>query len=105
VTAVATEHGARSGEDRQLLVSEVVDPEMENLRARPELLAAVSTASGGEAFAWNQKPTNAGALFARVPPPNVEYRHTPLWDKSWWLATVLGLLTVEWTVRRWRGMA
>ena len=105
VTAVATEHGARLGEDRQLLVSEVVDPEMEDLRARPELFAAVSRASGGEAFAWNQKPTNAGALFARVPPPNVEFRHTPLWDKPWWLATVLGLLTLEWTARRWRGMA
>jgi uncharacterized membrane protein len=105
LTAVATERGMRLGEDRQLLVSEVVDPEMADLRARPELMAAVSRASGGEAFAWNQKPTNAGALFARVPPPNIEYRHTPLWDRSWWLAAVLGLLTVEWTVRRWRGMA
>jgi uncharacterized membrane protein len=105
VTAVASLRGERLGVDRQLLVSEVVDPEMADLRSRPELMASVARLSGGEAFAWNQQPTNVGAVFARIPPPNVEYRHTPLWDRSWWLATILGLLTVEWTVRRWRGLA
>ena len=42
---------------------------------------------------------------ANIPPTLIEYRRTPLWDKSWWLGLVLGLLTLEWTVRRWRGLA
>jgi hypothetical protein len=53
----------------------------------------------------NRAPENAAALFANVPPSLVEYRRTPLWDKPWWLASVLGLLTLEWSLRRWRGLA
>ncbi len=105
VTAVATLHGVRLGDDRQLLVSEATDQEMEDLRARPEMMSNIARASGGLAFSAATAPSNSAALFANVPAPTVEYRRTPMWDKSWWLGAVLGLLTVEWAVRRWRGLA
>jgi hypothetical protein len=105
ITAAAWQQGTKLGDDRQLLVGETTDRETEDLRARPDLLAALAKASGGEAFSVNRAPENADALFANVPPSLVEYRRTPLWDKPWWLASVLGLLTLEWSLRRWRGLA
>jgi hypothetical protein len=38
-------------------------------------------------------------------PATVKFRKTPLWDKSWYLGMIIGLLTVEWCIRRLRGMA
>ncbi len=105
VTAVAKQRGVKLGEDRQLLVSEVTDLEMADLRARPELMAALAKASGGQAFSAANLAPETDAIFANLPPPTVEYRRTPLWDKSWWLGAVLGLLSLEWAVRRWRGLA
>lgn len=105
VTAVATQGGVTLGDDRQLLVSEVTDKEMEDLRARPDIMATIARASGGQALSTASTSQNIQALFANLPPATVEYRRTPLWDKSWWLGTVLGLLTLEWALRRWRGLA
>lgn len=105
VLAVATQNGVKLGEDRQLLVGEATDREMEDLRARPELMSSIARASGGQAFQIGSAPPPPGALLAAASPDTVEYRRRPLWDKPWWLATVLGLLTLEWSVRRWRGLA
>lgn len=105
VTASAWQGNAKLGDDRQLLVGETTDRETEDLQARPDLMAALARNSGGEAFLATAAPANSAALFANVPPSLVEYRRTPLWDKAWWLGTVLGLLTLEWTLRRWRGLA
>ncbi|MSU36902.1 MAG: hypothetical protein EXS36_17755 [Pedosphaera sp.] len=105
VTAAATQRGVKLGDDRQLLVSEVTDKEMEDLRARPDLMAAIAGTSGGRTFSTASALPNVQELLANAPPPTVEHRRTPLWDKSWWLGTVLELLTLEWAVRRWRGLA
>jgi hypothetical protein len=35
----------------------------------------------------------------------VEIRKEPLWDKAKWLVIIAGLLTLEWVVRRLRGLA
>ncbi len=105
VTAVATQRNVRLGDDRQLLVSETTDREMNDLRARPGLMAAVARASGGQAFAGGVATGNPAALFANAPPPIIETRRTPRWDKPVWLTVILGLLCLEWTLRRWRGLA
>jgi hypothetical protein len=106
VTARATVRGVPVGEDRQLLVAEVVDRELSDLRARPDVMASIARASGGGAFAVDKDPGNAvGAVYSTVPPPTEEFRRTPLWDKPGWLLAVLGLLSVEWGIRRWRGLA
>jgi hypothetical protein len=37
--------------------------------------------------------------------PTEELRRTSLWDKLPWLLTALGLISAEWLLRRWRGLA
>lgn len=106
VTAVARSKGARLGEDHQLLIAEATDAEMAELRARPDAMAALARDSGGKACAsGDQGPALAGSMFANVPPPRIEHRRKPVWDKWVWLALILGLLSVEWGMRRVRGMA
>ena len=105
VLATASQGGLRLGEDRQLLVVESTDREMEDLRARPEIMAAIARASGGQSFRMGDAAPGLSRILAPASQGVVEYRRRPLWDKPWWLATVLGLLTLEWSVRRWRGLA
>jgi hypothetical protein len=106
VAAFATRNGQQLGQDQQLLVSEDVDREMAEVRAQPDLMARLATLSGGQSFtAASEGSKSFGAAFANKPEATVEYRRQPLWDKAWVLATVLGLLAVEWAVRRWKGMA
>ena len=106
VTATATLNGTRLGDDRQLLVSEATDREMADLRARPELMAGIARMSGGAFLSVGDgQGDSAAAIFKDTPPATLEYRRTPLWDKWGWLTAIVTLLTVEWGVRRWRGMA
>jgi len=106
ITAIATLRGTRLGDDRQLLVSETVDREMLDLRARPEVMGAIARASGGSPLDVRSNPApEIVRSIAQVPPPTVELKRTPLWDRWPWLATALGLLCAEWSLRRWRGLA
>jgi uncharacterized membrane protein len=106
VLATATLKGQKLGEDRQLLVCESGDREMSDLRAKPELLGNLARISGGKTFSLSDKsPAQLSTVFGTPPPVNLEYRHTPLWDRWWWLGLILLLLTVEWSVRRLSGMA
>lgn len=105
ITALATDAGTPLGEDHQLLVGEMTDRETSDLRARPDQMASIARAAGGQAFTATSTPKDLTAVFANLPPNTVEYRRTPMWDKAWWLGSVLGLLTLEWSLRRWRGLA
>lgn len=106
VRATARLNGATLGDDRQLLVSEAADVEMSEIRAQPELMSALAHDSGGKfstvTDANSPIPTS---LLASIPPATVEYRRTPMWDKWPWLLLILGLLSLEWSLRRVRGMA
>jgi uncharacterized membrane protein len=106
VTAAATAKGQKLGEDRQLLVCESGDRELGDLRARPDLMAAIASASGGRALSVSENSAVEGAsLFNTAPPPAIERRHTPMWDRWWWLSGILAALTIEWSVRRLKGLA
>lgn len=106
VTALANSKGTRLGEDRQLLVCEAVDREMRDLKAKPEAMAAIARISGGKVLTSDENNASLlSSVFNNAPPVTIEYRRSPLWDKSWWLAAVLALLSLEWGVRRWHGMA
>jgi len=106
VTATAQIQGRKLGEDRQLLVCESVDREMSDLRAKPDLMGNLSRISGGTALALSEtSDSRLGSIFGAPAPADIEYRHTPLWDKWWWLSAILLLLTIEWSVRRLTGMA
>jgi hypothetical protein len=104
--ASAARRGVELGEDRQLLVCEDTDREMRDLRARPDLMSALAQLSGGESLALSDTdPEQLAALFQTAPPAATEYRQRPIWDQAWILGTILGLLSLEWGLRRWSGMA
>ena len=106
VAAVANLRGTRLGDDRQLLVCENVDREMADLRARPELMGELARLSGGKVLNLTDREAPAlESLFYNAPPVTTEYRRSPLWDRSWVLAVLLGLLSTEWAVRRMKGLA
>jgi hypothetical protein len=94
------------GSDRQLLVAESADLELLDLRARPDFMAALARNSHGENFNLSSGQSLSPAyMFAKAPAPKIEYRREPLWDKAVWLGVILGLLALEWTIRRVRGLA
>jgi hypothetical protein len=94
------------GDDHQLLVAETADLELLDLRARPGFMAALARNSHGENFSLSSGQVLSPAyMFAKAPAPKIEYRREPLWDKATWLGIILGLLAVEWTIRRVRGLA
>ncbi len=102
----ATEASDLLGDDRQLLVAESVDLELLDLRARPDFMAALARNSHGENFSLSDgQPVSPAYMFAKAPAPKIEYRREPLWDKAAWLGLILGLLAIEWTIRRVRGLA
>lgn len=106
VTAVARSKGVKLGEDEQLLIAEEADVEMAELRARPDLMAALARDSGGSTgSSTDQGLALASSMFSNVPPPRIEHRRKPVWDKWVWLALILGLLSIEWAIRRVRGLA
>jgi len=87
-------------------LSEEVEREMTEIRAQPDLMARLAKLSGGQSFpATAANPKNITATFANKPEDLVEYQRRPLWDKAWLLGTLLGLLAVEWSLRRWKGLA
>ncbi len=87
-------------------MGEDADFEMADIRAKPETLAALSRWSGGQVLAISHNDQSALSLaLGGATPATLEYKKTPLWDRASWLAVIIGLLTVEWTVRRLRGLA
>jgi uncharacterized membrane protein len=105
VTATANVGGKKLGDDRQLLVCESGDREMADLRARPDLMGEFARISGGSTLALSDNSSRLSTVFGTPPPAQIEYRHTPLWDKWWCLGLIVLLLTIEWSVRRLSGMA
>lgn len=106
ITAAARRNGVELGDDRQLLITETLDTEMADIRARPELMSLLARQTKGEALSLaDANSASPGYIFAKAPPPIIEYRRTAFWDKPVWLSLILGLLALEWGVRRVRGLA
>jgi uncharacterized membrane protein len=106
ITATASARGKRLGDDRQLLFCEDGDLEMAEVRANPALMAAIASASGGRVLSPDSEDSTAVVSgLAESAPVTVEYRRDPLWDKAGWLTLIVALLTLEWVLRRLRGLA
>jgi uncharacterized membrane protein len=106
LTATATSNGKRLGEDQQLLICEAADQEMADVRARPDVMCLMARISGGKDLTTDpDTETAVAAVFSNTPPATVNYRRTPLWNKAWALALIMALLTLEWALRRWKGLA
>ncbi|HEY2881419.1 MAG TPA: hypothetical protein VGJ15_03275, partial [Pirellulales bacterium] len=106
IVVSATKSGAIIGESKARFVVFQQDLEMENAAARPELMASLAkmtAANGGEAVAPEQLP----ALLKRIKEQPrdrevaTETKFTP-WDRPYFFLLVVGLLGVEWYLRkRW----
>ncbi len=106
IVVSATKDGAAIGESKARFVVFEQDLEMENAAARPELMASLAKmteANGGEAIAPEQLP----ALLKRIKEQPrdrevaTETKYTP-WDRPYFFVLVVGLLCVEWYLRkRW----
>jgi hypothetical protein len=97
--------GATQIDSSSLDVQVLSDPhEQQNPLPDREFLARLAGATGGREF------TDAGALAdalkgLSVPGGPETVRRTPLWSRGWLLGALIGLLAVEWFVRRWLGLA
>jgi hypothetical protein len=79
---------------------------MADLRARPAFMATLAKETKGESFSLeNGEASSPGYVFAKAPEPKVEFRREPLWDKAVWMSLILGVIGIEWTIRRMRGLA
>ena len=106
ISAVARRGEEWLGVDRQLLVAESVDPEMADLQARPTVMDAIARAGEGMAHRVEDTPASGlESLWKDLPAPTVEFHRKPLWDRPVCLAILLGLLVLEWSLRRWKGLA
>ncbi|MGH7136970.1 MAG: glutamine amidotransferase, partial [Pirellulales bacterium] len=76
--------------------------ELAHPQARPETLAQLARQTGGKVLA---NPTELADLLAHLPEIEGEslVSQQPLWDRPWLLAAILGLLAIEWTLRRLAG--
>lgn len=106
ISAVAQRAGESLGVDRQLLVAENVDPELADLQARPAVMEGMARAGDGMAHRVEETdPRRLEALWGDLPQPRIEFLRKPLWDRPLYLAILLGLLVLEWSLRRWKGLA
>ncbi len=77
--------------------------ELAALNANEELMRQIAAQSGGEFY----REEEIGDLAARLEPLSREKvieGDTALWQSWWWFLPILGLLTLEWVLRKWAGM-
>ena len=104
--ATATRNGATLGEDRGVFSVEPLSLEYRDIRADAPLMAAVASRSGG-AILDPQAPDLRSLLEARgllAPVVQSSESSLRLWQEPWWLAVLLILLTIEWFLRKRRGL-
>ena len=81
------------------------DPfEQQNPFPDHDLLNDVAAAAGGKVVSSSQE---LASLISDLPMPEAaaEFRRQPAWSQWWLMMTLLGLLTVEWFLRRSVGLA
>jgi hypothetical protein len=87
-----------------LRVRPSTDAEMADLSGDDGFLRRLSASTGGQSFRLDQLDAAAAALSTPVPDATRPVE-LPLWDGPYLFAGVLGLLTVEWALRRRAGLA
>jgi len=99
----ASDNGSPIGTDVGRFVVEERTLESIDVRARPEVLAAMARASGGAFYPLEEWRELADRL--RQPPRLVEeVRELTMWGQGWVLVSVLVVLSGEWVLRKRNGM-
>lgn len=109
VEAEASLGGKVLGKDKTSFGVAFAYGETDDGRPRPDLLKQVAEASKGEFIPlsqWNDKTLDriAAKLETIAPSEIVEQRQTKLWNNLWPFGIILGLLSVEWWMRRKWGL-
>lgn len=84
-------------------VSDPAFDEFQATRINRSVLEELAKQTGGELISSDQLQTFASS-FPRRPMPVMERHSVPVWQTSWMLLGVLGLLATEWGWRRWKGL-
>lgn len=103
VTAAAKSGGKNLGKGVGVFVVAEESIELSRGAPRPELLDAITEATGGTSLTVPSNPWNA---VTKVDPDVVEIdrrRNLELWDNAWALALGLLLLALDWSTRRRSG--
>jgi len=82
----------RSGDNREL----------DNLSVNRELLETIAHNSGGQYFA-EEEARNLVNLLESIDKKKVISSETNLWSSYWWFSAIIGLLVVEWVLRKRAG--
>jgi len=77
--------------------------ELTELNCNEELLQQMARASGGEYFREEDAARLADKL-APLSKGRIEESDTVLWQSWWWFTPVIGLLTIEWLLRKRNGL-
>ncbi len=108
VVVTATQNGAPLGQAKARFLVYEQDLELTNAAARPDLLtslAAMTQSAGGRSLAPEQLADLLRELQQKPRQFLVESeeKHTP-WDRWWFLALFIALLSVEWFLRKKWGL-
>jgi len=85
---------------------EVVDASVERreLSADPQLMKQLATVSGGQALAGSDLGQLGDVVRRWRAARQLSHEQRPVWDRWWVLATMLGMMGVEWWLRRQEGL-
>lgn len=102
VQAPASEAGPAEEARAVVNISSVAE-EVKQFGPDTSLLAAIAKATSGISASFR----DAGRAFdslSGLATPGARKRERDVWDRPWILALLIGLLSVEWTLRRWWGL-
>ncbi len=106
-TAEVRTNGRALAEDRGTFSVGGLNVEFQETRMNKELLEQLAIQTGGRYYAANDLQNLASTVAALPnfkPREIVRSEDVELWNRSWMLALVVGLLSIEWFVRKRSGM-
>ncbi|MHC4712197.1 MAG: hypothetical protein ACYTAN_02860 [Planctomycetota bacterium] len=105
VNVKARRQGKELASGETAFITTAVDVEYVTLVSRPSVLAALALAAGGRYAAADDAPYVLDDIMANATSTRyTTLRRRELWSSPWYLAAVLGLLTVEWVLRKLVGL-
>ena len=87
---------------RFTVYSDAVESRM--VSADPELMAQVATLSGARPVSVEEWPSLANEMLTRKLSSQIASKPVDAWDTPWLFSAIIGLLTIEWFIRRRAGM-